>query len=394
MIPLDKIVKEKGACSLPWILAEIQLHNDLVGVCCKYEGNLGSLKETEFPVTWFNQNFKDLRSQMINGDTIDKCKACHISDDVFSYKDKKNTDYENLLTKVDAENPTLPKIFHIGLKNICNLACRMCEPNQSSKLNQVISKSPNLKKYYAEFVSDNSIDPKTLAGSFSETRHVLFVGGEPMMDNDCLEILKLIKDEATKLEEIVFITNLTRLNHEILDIVSSMNTSVILAVSIDGPPKLQEYIRYLSKWDQIYKNMQYIRKHYPEIKFGFNSTISIMNVGYVSDTLKFLHSLEVVLQTKFKFCNPSIVHDKKFLFPGNIPDNVKDMYLEKLSNYRGRLTIPGSDDLLKSAIGLLKEQPKEEFQMFIDFISEFDKVAGTDYKQIYPEFGALTKNRT
>ena len=394
MIPLSKIVDQKGACSLPWILAEIQLHTDLVAACCKYEGNLGSLKTTEFPVLWYNKNYENLRTDMIAGVTVDECKECHMSTEIFSYKDKKNKDYRPLMTRVDASNPSLPKVFHIGLKNVCNLACRMCNPNQSSKLDQFISKSPDLKKFYAVLTADNSVDPESLAGSFSEAIYVTFVGGEPMVDTDCLEILRLIKEESKKLREIIFVTNLTRLNHEILDIVYAMNIDVILAVSIDGPPDLQEYIRHFSKWEQIYDNMKYVRSKYPRIKFGFNSTISTMNVGYVSDTIKFLHDLEADLNVRFKYCNTSVVLDKEFLFPANIPEEIKSLYLEKLNNYSGPLSIPGTAQLLASAKGLLKEQPKKDFEQFINFISEFDKRAGTDYKIVYPEFGALTKNRT
>jgi sulfatase maturation enzyme AslB (radical SAM superfamily) len=387
MLPLEKIVKEKNACSLPWLMAEIQLHDDIIAPCCKYEGNFGSLKTTKFPIIWANQNFQKIRNQMANGEIVKECSACYISDDVFAYKDKKNADYQHLFDEVDTNaDITLPRSFHIHLRNICNLACRMCGPNQSNRLDRLISKSENLKTYFPILQDNAYIDPKKLSGSFIEARYVTFVGGEPMIDSDCMGLLKLIKEEATKLKEITFITNLTKINYKLLDIATSMDVSVVLAVSIDGPPTLQEYIRHFSKWDKIYRNMMYVRERYPNIKFGFNSTISIMNVGYVGDTLKFLHSLEFALRTKFKFCNPSIVHDKKFLYPGNIPSEVKNLYLEKLNNYSGRLTIPGSEDLLKSAIGLLKEQPKEDFERFINFISEFDKQAGTDYKKIYPEF--------
>ncbi len=388
MTSLDKLVKEKNVCSLPWVLAEIQLHKHYLGPCCKYEENLGSLKDNELPVVWFGEKFKNFRQRIAEGNPLDGCKTCYISDSVFSYKDKKNKDFSLLLNKVDIDNPTLPKVVHIGLTNICNLACRMCNPNQSSKLLQVINKTEKLKTYYPTYYADNTIDPQNLKGSFAETMVVTFMGGEPMIDESCLEILKLIKEESKNLKEVTFITNFTRLNTDILDIVSSLNVKVTLAVSIDGPPNLQEYIRYLAKWDNIYRNMKYVREHYPKIKFGFNSTISILNVGYVPETVKFLHSLEEDLRTRFEYCLPSIVTDKEFLFPGNLPDHVKELYVQRIDNFKGRLGIPHIDQLLSSARGLLQEAPKQPFSKFIDFISEFDRVAGTDYLTVYPEFGA------
>ena len=134
--------------------------------------------------------------------------------------------------------------------------------------------------------------------------------------------------------------------------------------------------------------MKYVREHYPNIKFGFNSTISILNVGYVPETVKFLHSLEEDLRTRFEYCLPSIVTDKEFLFPGNLPDHVKELYIQRIDNFKGRLGIPHINQLLTSARGLLQEPPKQPFSKFIDFVSEFDQVAGTDYRTVYPEFGA------
>jgi len=388
MTSLDKLVKEKKVCSLPWVLAEIQLHKHHLGPCCKYEENLGSLKDTELPVVWFGEKFKNFRQRIAEGNPLDGCKSCYISDEVFSYKDKKNKDFNRLLNNIDVDNPTLPKVVHVGLTNICNLACRMCNPNQSSKLTQVINKTEKLKTYYPVFYPDKTINPQNLKGSFFETMMVTFIGGEPMIDESCLEILKMIKEESKNLKEVTFITNFTRLNKDILDIVNSLNVKVTLAVSVDGPPHLQEYIRYLAKWDDIYRNMQYVRAHYPNIKFGFNSTISILNVGYVPETVKFLHSLEEDLRTRFEYCLPSIVTDKEFLFPGNLPDHIKELYIQRIDNFKGRLGIPHINQLLTSARGLLQEPPKQPFSKFIDFVSEFDQVAGTDYRTVYPEFGA------
>lgn len=388
MPSLDKLVKEKKVCSLPWVLAEVQLHKHYLGPCCKYEENLGSLKDNELPVVWFGEKFTNFRERMAAGDPLEGCKTCYIAEDVFSYKEKKNKDFRRLLNDVDVDNPSLPKVMHIGLTNICNLACRMCNPNQSSKLLQVINKTDNLKSYYPTFYADNTIDPQNLKGSFSEVMTVTFMGGEPMIDGSCLEILKMIKEESKSLKEVTFITNFTKLNKDILDIVYSLGVRVTLAVSIDGPPHLQEYIRYLAKWDDIYRNMKYVREHYPKIRFGFNSTISILNVGYVPETVKFLHNLEEDLRTRFDYCLPSIVTDKEYLFPGNLPDRVKQLYIERIDNFRGRMNIPHVNQLLISAKGLLQERPKRPFEDFIKFISEFDRVAGTDYKTIYPEFGA------
>lgn len=381
---LKHLVITQDMCSLPWLHAEINLQNNLIRPCCKFEGSLGTVQE-EFAVTWYNKKFTDLRSNMQAGKIIDECSACHVPKNVFSYKKWKNNTYRNMMS-IDVDTPIMPKVFHFGLKNICNLACRMCDPRASSKLHQLTSKSEILKKYFPFQVTDNNFNIENLRGSFANAEHVTFAGGEPLIDEDCLSLIKIIKQESNKIRSVNFSTNMTRLNHELLKELSEMKGKIMLSVSIDGPPNIQEYIRHKCNWNDILNNLQYIRKNYPNIILAINTTVSILNIGHITESLDMFHKLENTLSIKIHHLMISPVIDKTFLHPSILPSYTKELYLDKLLKYNNACTIPESKDLIPTAIKMLNETPNSTMQEFDEYISEFDRLAGTDYKLIYPEF--------
>lgn len=390
MNDLYKIVNEKGMCSLPWLHVEINFHNNTIQPCCKFKGNLGNL-QTEFPVTWHGGQFNKLRKDMLNGVNVENCVECEVPEGVFSYKKWKNRDYRELMS-IDTGQPTLPKVFHFALKNTCNLACRMCFPGSSSKLEQIIKKSDVLKKYFIVNEQNNTIDVNKFKGSFYNAEYITFSGGEPLIDSDCLTLAKIIKEESKKLKKINFSTNMNRLNYDLLEELSKMDAKIQFSVSIDGPPNINDYIRHKSNWNTIVENLKYIRVNYPKFLLAINTTVSILNVGYIIESLDNFHELEKQLNIKFNHIMISPVVGRPFLHPGLLPTEIKNTYLEKLKNHTSSFSIPESKNLISTAIKMINDNPVSSLEEFCEYISEFDRLAGTDYKIVYPEFGALAKN--
>jgi len=143
---IKQLVQERGVYSLPWVHTDISLTNNKVTTCCKYDGNIGTTNEP-FPVVW-KRDFKQLRDNLENGVKVSECHACGVPESAFSYKKWKNRQFLNRSEFLDfeAEEGQLPKVFTFTLKNICNLACRMCGPVNSSLLDSMTRKSPVLQK--------------------------------------------------------------------------------------------------------------------------------------------------------------------------------------------------------------------------------------------------------
>jgi len=392
MTKIIKLVEEKQMCSLPWVHAEVDLQNNSIQPCCKYLGNLGDASDG-FSKVWMNENSRELRKNWIDDNPPDECSACDTKDHEFSYKELKNRFYStkfNFLEHTDVYLPTTPYSYNFSLSNTCNLACRMCGSGHSSKIAQISKKYPKLQKYVG-VVPPKKIDPIVLSGSFKNVEFVTFTGGEPLLDDNTIAVIKMIKSESKNLKVIVFATNLTVLNEELLVELDSLDVPIIFNVSIDGPIHIHEYIRYHCSWETMMNNLSYIRKKYPRIYLSVNSTISILNVGYVTDTLDLLNKVQDKHGVGFKSLMTSPVLDKRFLHPGILPQEIKNQYLDKLKSYQGTLTIKDSNFLIPTAIEMLSKNISGEIGNFVDYITQFDEVAGTSVVEVYPEFKSIFK---
>ena len=381
---LRDLVASHDICSLPWLHTEIDLQSNTVKPCCKYKIPAGNISDT-FSAVWFNQ-LADLRKNFVNNIPVTECSACAVADDTFSYKKWKNKTYAILgFLNLDETKVELPRVFHIKLKNTCNLACRMCWPGNSSTFEQLTKKSDVLTKLYALSVP-STIDIESLQGSFSNARHITITGGEPLIDADCVRLIEMVQAESSELKTINFSSNFVKLNYPLLKALSKLNAQVQFSISLDGPPDIHEYIRVGCKWANIIKNINFVRSTYPRFKFAINSTISALNVGYVVEMLTVFHDLEAELNIKFTGHMTSPVLTPEYLHPAVIPNDVKSLYLEKLKSADpDKFTIPNSKIMIPTAVALLNTQ-SDKLANFNTFVRAFDKAAGTDINLTYPEF--------
>ncbi len=389
---IKKLVMEKGVCSLPWVHTDISLTNDKVTTCCKYDGNIGTSLEP-FPIVWA-RDFKKLRNDLSSGVSVKECHACDVAESAFSYKKWKNKQFLNRseFLDFDSEENQLPKVFTFTLKNICNLACRMCGPANSSLLDAMTRKSDVLQKYWPIAKQNNKFDVENFRGSFGNCEEIAFGGGEPTMDEDCVKLIKMAKSESNKLRSAGLNTNMAIINDEVLEELNTIEGALVyLKVSFDGPPHVHDYIRYKCDFDVVRNNMKYVVKTYPNIRFSINTNVQIFNVGYAVETMRLVHELESELGVKFLELTPVPIVNRPFLHPSILPQEIKDFYLSKLESDNSVTTIPGSDKYIPTAIAMLKEHPRSTIDKFVEFTNEFDRMAKTSCSETYPELASIFK---
>jgi sulfatase maturation enzyme AslB (radical SAM superfamily) len=385
---LKEIVEKRNACSIPWIHTEINLQTNEVKPCCKYRGVSGNLN-AGLESVWNNPGYQQLRNDIAANHEHSACSACAVSDDVFSYKSFKNKNYMHRLHRIDIAKPALPEIIHVTLKNTCNLACRMCSPYSSSRLNEVTKRNSFLNKFYNFTKVNNRFDLNQLKGSFVNARHLTITGGEPLMDNDCEQLIEMVQLESSLLESIVFSTNMTYMNDGLLDRLLEMRIKVRLNVSVDGPKHVHEYIRVGCNWDELAENLKHLRSRYP-FEFGINSTISALNIGYITDLIAGVEQLGKQTGVEFTHIMATPVLEPH-LHPGIFAQakfaDICSVYKDRLNKYSAS-ELEGADTLVKTAQEFLNT-PSGDSELFKTFISNFDNVASTDALTVYPELAGF-----
>jgi MoaA/NifB/PqqE/SkfB family radical SAM enzyme len=375
----DELIKNGNRCAIPWLHSQLNLQNNSVSPCCKYKDLIRPVES--FIKIWKGSEFKKLRQDILDNVHHEKCSSCNVPDDVFSYRDLKNKIFIKSNISTELDSGSLPKLFNISLKNTCNLSCRMCSPNSSSKLAELSKKSSYLNNFYRFDEVNNKFNINSLRGIFKETESITITGGEPLIDSDCFDLINLIKEETTSLKLIVFSTNFTKPNKNIINALKDLNCKIQLNISIDGSPSINDYIRHGCNFNDIVENIQ-ANKNF---SYGVNSTVSLLNVGYIPELLDTLNDVMIATGISFTHIMSSPVYGQ--LQVRNLPMAVKQKYLDKLKNLKNNSTIEGSQRLINTGLDLLDSQSNSvDWENSKEFLKEFDAVTKTSYKLLYPEF--------
>ena len=381
---LKNLVESQDVCGLPWTQIEINLASNFIKPCCRFKESLGKVTDGIKPV-WFN-NFSDLREDFKSSNIVLNCNACNVKSQSFSYKNWKTSAYLDLgiFDNVDTTNIQLPKVFHISLDNACNLACRMCFPAASTKLEK-LAKNSDLSKFYTMPSHQNEININNFSGSFVNAEFITISGGEPLVNKKCFALIDQILAESSNVKFINFSTNLTVLNQKLFNKLALLPATIAISISIDGPPHIHEFIRSCS-WQKIYENIKFLKSNYPQFKLAINSTLSSLNVGYIDETILNLQSVEDNLNFKFERIKFGPVLELN-LHAGVLPQPIKDSYIKKLQELDlTKFTIPFSTTGISTALDLLAVDLHQHTSTFLEFNQIFDSATNKSITDVYQEF--------
>jgi sulfatase maturation enzyme AslB (radical SAM superfamily) len=262
----------------------------------------------------------------------------------------------------------------------------MCHPYSSSRLHDLSKKSIFLNDFYRAKI-DNKFHIKSLSGIFGNLQSLTITGGEPLIDEDCIELLAMVKNESVRFRSLTLSSNLSVIHPKIFQALQNSTAAININVSIDGPSAIHEYIRYGCTWSTIATNIKKLKGICRGM--GVNTTISAMNVGYLHELIEAVMMLETETGVKFTHLMPTPVLEPH-LHVANLPDNLKKLYREKLLALNKNYELPGANTLIQTGISLLDETVESDITV-TGFLQEFDLVTGTDYRTVYPEFNHDTE---
>ena len=341
--------------------------NDSFGVyktCClhvplKENKVVGVSVNEDLNVFWNSEYMKQSRLKSLNGEEIKGCEECYRSeknggrslrkDLVQIYKgDVDYNDRLRLAAENDGHLDKFPSALELRVGNLCNLKCRMCQPQDSDLIN----------KEYKELISlDNSLSSilpivdfeisddltnyiESIRNNASEIKIIRFSGGEPLINKSFYELLDfLIQNDHAKDIEFRLNTNLTKMKEETLEKLSKFK-KVTIDFSIDGLGSVYEYIRYPMIWDitksKIGMTYEFMSK-YDNIKMNANFTVQIYNIFCMFDLIDFFLS-KSVLPILHILQNPSYLNVR------NMPDNLKHDVTVKIDETLATIVDKGYKD--------------------------------------------------
>jgi sulfatase maturation enzyme AslB (radical SAM superfamily) len=382
-------------CVMPHIGLSIQNHGD-VCVCNK---NDLSLKTAQDEVIFLNKNslgdswssptrkyiseLTDSGQGMPLTKSNHGCQDCYDSEkaNIISQRQQLNSSFKDLIP-----SDTQPRVLIIKPGNVCNLACRMCNPATSSywyndayklavKYEGVTGSLAKWTKNF-EHIKDGFHDTNDklwpdLTKWLPELVFLDIYGGEPFLITALFKSLGKVADDGnSKNTSLQLHTNLTIYNEKYLDILSQYKT-VNLGLSIDShDPKQLNYIRYPVDPDVILTNLRKFRDFFigqQHVNLNITLTVNSLNVYDLADIYEELSKYN--LSVALNFVNWPIEYDVRTL-----PDDVKKIIAEK------------SDPKLTSYLLQDIEGAGEHFKKFWQTTNDLDQFRNQDFKLVFPEY--------
>jgi hypothetical protein len=189
---------------------------------------------------------------------------------------------KNLHTST-ANIPNLSNIFllDITVGNTCNSACLMCNESASSlwKKEQEIITGEKINWVTPNWFTEENIP--NLIDNLPNLSAIQFLGGEPTINEPHTFLLKrLIDQDRAKNITLGYVTNLTGVSDELLELWSHFSTKHI-TISVDGVGPINEYIRYPFSWNKVVSqldNLKEIAKQHGNYHIGLSHTIISLNL--------------------------------------------------------------------------------------------------------------------
>ena len=388
-------------CSLPW--THLATHPDGgVTLCCISDHTGGASRAKNFnPTTYLNLNsspinaimnsdyFKSVRLEMLDGKIPAACQRCfkEEANGVRSKRVEENAklgfteDMARAITQADGTIPTNFKFIELRLGNLCNLKCRTCNPNSSTNWIQPYQKLQQELKFVTHY--DRKIDSSwTESDEFwddlfenSQGVELIYVnGGEPtLVEKHWRYLEELIKRGLNKQITLWYNINMTNLPDNLINLWKEFK-KVQVTASIDDLYERNDYIRAGSTWSEVIANLDKLQS-LPWIETSVCQTISWLNVYYVNDFIKFMRDRNIHVHMNY-------VYDPKFLAVGILPEDFKNIVLEKCKDLK-----PWE---LNSLAGQFKTASNSElFEQGLKYNEWLDNNNRTSFETTFPEWANL-----
>jgi len=178
--------------------------------------------------------------------------------------------------------------LHIfAVTNACNLDCLYCQAHsRSSKLDGFMSIETGKRAVEIAMQSPN----KYLTFEFQ--------GGEPLLNFDTVKEMilysKKLNQDNKKTIEYTIVTNLTRMNDDILDFLVSNNVSI--CTSLDGPKEVHDFNRPYRKngsgsYDDVVEKIKYLQNK--GIRIGAIQTTTRKSLDYYKEIIDEYDALDI-----------------------------------------------------------------------------------------------------
>jgi MoaA/NifB/PqqE/SkfB family radical SAM enzyme len=283
--------------------------------------------------------------------------------------------------------------LQINWGNLCNLKCRICSYEYSSKWGNELINLKKIEKKTIKNYNDNAVWPKKHKKNFFTHLQKILpslleienAGGEPLLVNEHQQMLEMcVAKGFSKNITLTYSTNGTVLPTHIIKNIWPKFKRVKVNLSIDDVEKRFEYSRHPANWQQVKKNMQTIKElKSNNVQLLIGTTVSVFNILYLDKLLEFVREFQPDAWWVNTVEHPYIFDIR------SLPRSTKYKILEKYKNFYHVKSIRDCVNLIKTTIDKNSQDTDKWRINFFHEINLIDKIRKENFANTFPELYSL-----
>ena len=345
-------------CNIPWF--ELNINNDgSFDLCgCQNDkiintelGEEWNIKKMTIDEYWNSSRMQEKRAIKL-GDTVDPmCKMCQMKDAAgyTSARQKENLKsviFQDAFDRSFKQSPHLAQFtevtqtkihsLHLNIGNTCNLACKFCAPESSSRIAS-FQKSVNWipQTWKMQSWLKDPIAYQNFRDWFDENYkhiHVIhLIGGEPALIDEFADLIDLFTEHKMSWLNLSFTTNATYPYTEYAKQFKKFKR-VEIGISIETADESNNYIRSGSVIGEILSNVDTMQKKMPFVDFAFRTVPNLLSVGSYDTLLKEGLKRRIPIDASYP-------HRPSWMLSELLPDGHKGLAIKKLQTFADSINL-------------------------------------------------------
>lgn len=371
---------------------------------------------------WFNSEpVQDFRRRILKDSRISECTSCYAQEDVGGQSRRFNSNQKSVIFQqafdysfdqspgrkhfVDPGlTVTHPVDIHIDLGNFCNLACKMCNAQASSKIAAqevrwgIESSRP--------FVGTNWTKNQAVWDSFKQQllsipklKNIHLMGGETLLTDRFQNLVDTLIEHKRFDVCFSFVTNGTVFDSDLINKLSKFQRLGI-EVSIETLTAHNSYVRQGTDTTRVLANIdRYLETcNNSSITVILRPAVSLLTIGHYGTLLQYALDRKLVIKSL-------LVDNPAFLSAQTLPYSVKQQYMAQYHTVLAMIDhMPDQLDYNASDPNNYQLTVRQQAHMCLNILSsptpadvdqlhaalvqhcrKWDRVYGYDARSLYPE---------
>lgn len=359
------------------------------------------------------QTVNTVRQTLQNGQFLDSCRQCYSAEQAgcVSFRQRRNlqaavfpgsdmpqsVSESRFLNNFDISSK--PRFYHVSFSNLCNMACMMCYPKFSTRLQTITQHTqkintpmPGLLDWTAAPAWDDFCQ-HLLDNNDIMCLHVM--GGEPMYHKKFKALLEVLCSNQHTDFHFSVVTNGTIYDQQLMDMLENFR-SVQIEISIEGVDSANDYIRHGHSTKSTLSNIQkFLRNRSDRVGIVLRTVPQALSIPGYHKILQYCLENNIIVDS-------NVLLQSDFLRSNVLSDDIKDRIEHLLNPYlmqdsitvqdincrnKGRINASISNNA-KFVISQMHEpisDVEEARRQLADYCKSWDRHRGYNINEYIPE---------